>query len=172
MPIQFIIAAATVVAAGASVAGGIGAQRAGKFNAWQAEFAGRLEAFNIESERKLNVAQATQNHVDRLDLYKENLSANIATFAAAGRDIGGADRSVAAFLQRQQDVAAGDVARSDFMGQIQSNKMMAESASARSTGLQQAAAYRAQGTGQMVSSIANAFSTVAGGIYQYNAVRT
>jgi hypothetical protein len=116
LPALFL--ASTAISAGAQVAGGIGAARTAKFNAWQSEFAGRLEGFNIETERKLSMAEASQRHNDRLELYRENLSSNIASFAAAGRDVGGQDRSVARFLERQKEVAAGDTKRSDFMAQI------------------------------------------------------
>ena len=170
LPLLFL--ASSLISAGASVVGGISANRTAKFNAWQSEFAGRLEGFNIETERKLNMAEAAQRHNDRLDLYRENLSANIATFSAAGRDIGGADRTVAAFLARQEEVAAGDTSRSDFMAQITSQKMMAESASAIAEGKQRAAAITAEGRGQMVSSLVGAFSTIAGGLNQYNQIKT
>lgn len=172
MALPFLLLAATAVSAGASVVGGISANRTAKFNAWQAEFAGRLEGFNIETERKLNMAEAAQRHNDRLDLYRENLSANIATFSAAGRDVGGQDRTVAAFLARQEEVAAGDTSRSDFMAQITSQKMQAESMSAIAEGKQRAAAITAEGRGQMVSSIVGAFSTIAGGLNQYNQIKT
>lgn len=171
MPFPFFLAA-TFLSAGSSVIGGISANNTAKYNAWQAEFAGRLQGFNIETERKLNMAEAAQRHNDRLDLYRENLSANIATFSAAGRDIGGADRSVAAFLARQEEVAAGDTSRSDFMAQITSQKMMAESASAIAEGKLRAAAITAEGRGQMLSSIVGAFSTIAGGLNQYNQIKT
>ena len=170
--IPFLFMAASAVSAGASVAGGIGAARTAKFNAWQAEFAGRLESFNIETERKLSEAEAAQRHTDRLELYRENLSANIASFASSGRDIGGTDRTVAAFLERQKEVAAGDTARSDFMGQITSQKMMAEAASALYGGQQRAAAIRAEGKAAALSSVVSAFSTVAGGLYNSNMIRT
>lgn len=171
MAFQFLFLAATALSAGAQVAGGIGANRTAKFNAWQSEFAGRLDGFNIETERKLSMAEAAQRHNDRLELYRENLSANVASFAAAGRDVGGQDRTVAAFLQKQQDVAAGDTKRSDFMAQIQSQKLQAESLSAVAEGRQRAAAIRAEGRAQTFSSIVGAFTTVAGGLYQYQQIK-
>lgn len=171
-PITMMFLASTVASGGAQVAGGIGAARTAKFNAWQTEFAGRLEAFNIESERKLSMAEAAQRHNDRLQLYRENLSSNIASFAASGRDVGGSDRTVAAFLERQKEVAAGDTNRSDFMAQIQSQKMMAEAESARAGGQQRAAAIRAEGKAAAVSAAIGAFTTVAGGLHQYNMIRT
>ena len=172
MAFQFLFLAASALSAGSQLAGGIGAARTAKFNAWQSEFAGRLEGFNIESERKIAMAEAAQRHNDRLDLYRENLSANIASFAASGRDIGGQDRTVAAFLQKQQDVAAGDTARSDFMAQIQSQKLKAESLSAVAEGRQRAAAIRAEGRAAAISSVIGAFTTVAGGLYQYQQIKT
>lgn len=172
MPIPLLFLASTAISAGAQVAGGIGAARTAKFNAWQAEFAGRLEGFNIETERKMMLAEAAQNHNDRLQLYRENLSANIASFAAAGRDIGGQDRTVAAFLERQKEVAAGDVTRSDFMAQLQSTRMMAEATTARAGGQQRAAAIRAEGKGAAIGAAIGAFTTIAGGLHQYNMIKT
>lgn len=162
----------TAISTGAQVASGIGAARTAKFNSWQADFSGRLEAFNIETERKLSMAEASQRHNDRLQLYRENLSSNIAAFAAAGRDVGGQDRSVARFLERQKEVAAGDTKRSDFMAQIASQKMQAEAMSAKAGGAQRAAAIRAEGKAQAISSMIGAFTTVAGGLYQYDLIRT
>jgi hypothetical protein len=172
MAIPLLFLAATAASAGAQVAAGIGAARTAKFNAWQTEFAGRLEAFNIESERKLSMAEAAQRHNDRLQLYSENLSSNIASFAASGRDVGGSDRTVAAFLDRQKEIAAGDTNRSDFMAQIQSQKMMAEAESAKASGQQRAAAIRAEGKAAAISAAIGAFTTVAGGLHQYNMIRT
>jgi hypothetical protein len=171
-PITMMFLGSTLASGGAQVAAGLGAARTAKFNAWQTEFAGRLEAFNIESERKLSMAEAAQRHNDRLQLYRENLSSNIASFAASGRDVGGSDRTVAAFLERQKEVAAGDTKRSDFMAQIQSQKMMAEAESARAGGQQRAAAIRAEGKAAAVSAAIGAFTTVAGGLHQYNMIRT
>jgi hypothetical protein len=171
MAFQFLALASAIVGAGAQVAGGIGAARSAAFNAQQAEFAGRLESFNIETERKLAMAEAAQRHTDRLQIYSENLSSNIASFAASGRDIGGSDRSVSAFLDRQKEIAGGDVSRSDFMAQITSQKLQAESKAARAGGQQRAAAIRAEGQAMAISSMVGAFTTLAGGINQYNMIR-
>ncbi len=174
MPFPFaaLFLASSAISAGAQIAGGIGAARTAKFNAWQAEFAGRLEAFNIETERKLSMAEAAQRHNDRLELYRENLSSNIASFAAAGRDIGGQDRSVANFLERQKEVAAGDTKRSDFMAQITSKRLQAEALSAKAGREQRAAAILAEGRAQGIAAMVGAFTTVAGGLHQYNLIRT
>lgn len=170
--IPFFMLASAIVGSGAAIAGGIGAAQTGAFNAQQAEFAGRLEGFNIETERKLAMAEAAQRHNDRIQIYSENLSSNIASFAASGRDIGGSDRSVSAFLNRQREIAGGDLSRSDFMAQITSQKLQAEAKAARAGGLQRAAAIRAEAQAAGISSLISAGTTLAGGLYQYNMIRT
>lgn len=79
---------------------------------------------------------------------------------------------MARFLERQKEVAAGDTKRSDFMAQITSQKMQAEAMSAKAGGEQRAAAIRAEGKAQAISSMIGAFTTVAGGLHQYNLIRT
>jgi len=170
--IQFLMLAATAVSAGAQVAGGIGASKTAAFDSWQAEFQGRLNGFNIETERQLYMAEASQRSNDRLEMYRQNLSSNIASFAAAGRDVGGQDRSVANFLSRQKEITGEDVKRVATMADLNSRKMQAESLSATAEGVQRAAAIRSEGQAAAVSSMIGAFSTVAGGLYQYNQIRT
>lgn len=170
--IQFLMLAATAVSAGAQIAGGIGASKTAAFDSWQAEFQGRLNGFNIETERQLYMAEASQRSNDRLEMYRQNLSSNIATFAAAGRDVGGQDRTVANFLEKQKEIAGEDIKRVATMADLNSRKLQAESLSATAEGVQRAAAIRAQGQAQAISSMIGAFSTVAGGLYQYNQIAT
>jgi hypothetical protein len=170
--IQFLMLAASAVSAGAQIAGGIGASQTAAFDSWQAEFQGRLNGFNIETERQLYMAEASQRSNDRLEMYRQNLSSNIATFAAAGRDVGGQDRSVANFLEKQKGIAGEDIKRVATMADLNSRKLQAESLSATAEGVQRAAAIRAQGQAQAISSMIGAFSTVAGGLYQYNQIAT
>ena len=73
--------AAGIGAAG-QIAAGVGAQR-------EAE----LTAFNIGTEKKLNRVQAQQQALARQEEYDLATSANVAAFAAMGRDIT-SDRSV------------------------------------------------------------------------------
>jgi hypothetical protein len=167
----FLGLAASLIGGAAQYSAGREAARVAEINAQKAEFAGKLESFNLETERKLSVAEASQRHNDRLKIYSENLSSNIAALSSSGRDIGGSDRSVTAFLERQQEVAAGDLTRSDFMGQITSQKLKAESLAAKVGGLQRAAAIRADGLAAQRSATIGAFTTIAGGLYQYNQVR-
>jgi len=170
--IQFLMLAATAVSAGAQIAGGIGASKTAAFDSWQTEFQGRLNGFNIETERQLYMAEASQTSNDRLEMYRQNLSSNIASFAASGRDVGGQDRSVANFLQKQKEIAGEDIKRVATMADLNSRKLQAESLSATAEGVQRAAAIRAEGQAQAISSMIGAFSTVAGGLYQYNQIAT
>jgi len=170
--IQFLMLAATAVSAGSQIASGIGASKTAAFDSWQAEFQGRLNGFNIETERQLYMAEASQRSNDRLEMYRQNLSSNIATFAAAGRDVGGQDRTVANFLEKQKEIAGEDIKRVATMADLNSRKLQAESLSATAEGVQRAAAIRAEGQAQAISSMIGAFSTVAGGLYQYNQIRT
>ena len=116
-----------------------------------------LNAYNIETQKKISDAEAKQRSNDRMEQYRSNLSANIASFAAMGRDIGGADRSVGAFLDRQKQIATDDVARSDFMGMAQGMKLQ-----------QQATATRIEGRARKVAADIGAFTTVVNAINSYS----
>jgi uncharacterized protein (DUF885 family) len=147
--IEMLLLASSIVSSGGKLMSGIASKNAAQLN-----------AFNIETEKAAGEAEALQRHNDRLDLYRSNLSANIASFAAQGRDVG-ADRSVSAFLERQQDIATDDTARSDFMGMMEARKRAS-----------QAAAVRAEGRAAMTSAVIEAFTTMAGGLYEYNQVKS
>jgi hypothetical protein len=142
-----LMLAAAGVSAGSSILGGIGAKKSADLN-----------AFNIGTEKKLSQAEAAQRNNDRMELYRSNLSANIATFAAQGRDVG-ADRSVSAFLDRQKEIAVSDTERSDFMAMMQGMKLDAE-----------AAATRREGKAAMVAGFVDGFTTMAGGLNKYGKV--
>lgn len=144
-----IMLIATAVSAFGQLAAGAGARQAAELN-----------AFNIETEKVMSETQARQRHNDRLEQYRNNLSANLASFAASGRDIG-QDRSVGAFLARQKEIAASDTARSDFMGMMEGIKLS-----------QAAAATRSEGRAQQMSATIGAFTSLAQGLYQYNQVRS
>ena len=144
-----LMLASTLVSAGGSLLSGIGAKKSAN-----------LDAYNIETQRILSEAEAKDRSNRRMEEYRSNLSANIASFSAAGRDIGGMDRSVKAFLDRQREVAFKDVARSEFMSEQESAKMRAE-----------AAATRSEGKARLASATINAFTTVAGGLSGYNKIK-
>ena len=137
------------VKAGGQILGGISAKKSADLN-----------AFNIETEQKLSQAEAAQRNNDRMALYRSNLSANIATFAAQGRDIG-ADRSVAAFLDKQREIAVSDTGRSDFMAMMQGLKLTS-----------QAAATRREGRASLVSGFVDAFTTMATAQNKYGKTKT
>ena len=141
----------------ASTALSIGGQL---FGAKAARDAAKLNAYNIETQRIMSQAEAAQRHNDRLEQYRSNLSANLASFAAQGRDIG-SDRSVAAFLEKQKEIAASDTARSDLMGFMEASKLRAE-----------AAAVRMEGRAQQTSAVIGAFTTLAGGLHRYQQTKT
>lgn len=148
-PITMMFLASTVVSAGAQIGAGISAKKAADLN-----------AFNIETDRKLGKAEAINRHNDRLELYQSNLSTNIAQFAAQGRDVS-SDRSIAAFLEKQKKTAARDASRSDLMGAMDAAKLAS-----------QAQAVRADGRAQQTSAFIGAFTTLAGGLNSYNQVKT
>jgi len=116
-----------------------------------------LNAYNIETQRILGEAEASNRSTRRLEEYDANLSANIASFAKSGRDIGGSDRSVKAFLDKQRETAFEDVSDIAFGAQMESLSMRA-----------QAAATRAEGKAKLTSAVVGAFTTAASGLSQYN----
>ena len=140
--------ASTAVSAAGQIAAGNAARKAGELN-----------AYNIETDRVRSKTEALMRHNDRLELYRSNLSANLATFAAQGRDIGG-DRSVAAFLERQKQIATDDTRRSDFMGAAEAAKLM-----------QQATTERVEGRARQQAATIGAFTSLASGLYNYSLIK-
>jgi hypothetical protein len=137
-----------LIAAGVSAAGQIAAGRA-------AEQAAKLDAFNIETQKVISEAEALQRHNDRLEQYRYNVKANIASFYASGRDVG-SDRSVRAFLERQKEIATEDTRRSDLMGVFESMKLQ-----------QQATTTRIEGRARKQAAMIGAFTTMAQGYTDY-----
>jgi hypothetical protein len=113
----------------------------------------------MEAQKAISEAQARQRSADRMEEYNSNLSANVAQFFAQGRDVG-SDRSVKAFLERQQEVAGQDIQRSAFMGQTESMMRASE-----------AQAERARGAGQARASMLQGFTTAASGLQRYYEVK-
>lgn len=92
----------------------------------------QLNAFNIETQKVRNEALATQRANDRYRQFKLAESANRALLSGAmGRDIGGADRSVAAFLQRNRETAYRDLDRMESQKQMESLNYEIQAASER-----------------------------------------
>lgn len=120
------------------------------------------EAFDIETEKVRSQAEAIQRHNDRLEQYRLNTKANIAAFAATGRDIGGT--TVRAFMERQKEVAAEDTKRSDIMGMFEAMKLQQAARTSRAEGRaeKQSATIRAY-TGLIDSGISAAKTMKYGG---------
>jgi len=109
-----------------------------------------LDAFNTETEKKRSKVSALQRHNDRLELYRTNLSSNLAAFR--GRD----DASVKAFLDRQREVALEDTSRSDLMGMFEQAKLQ-----------QQATTIRVEGRAREKAANIKAFTTLMGGMMEF-----
>ena len=137
-----------LVAAAISASGQMAAGQAAKEGA-------DLDAFNIETQREVSKAEALQRHNDRLEQYNLNRKANIAAFYASGADVR-MDKSVGAFLKRQQEIATEDTKRSDFMGAMEAMKLQ-----------QQATATRVEGRARKQAAMIGAFTTMAQGIADY-----
>ena len=112
--------------------------------------AAELDAFNTETEKVRSKVAALQRHNDRLELYRNNLSANIATFR------GRSDRSVEAFLNRQKEITFEDTNRSDLMGMFEQAKLQ-----------QQATTIRVEGRAREQAARVKAFTTLMSGMMQF-----
>ena len=113
------------LSAGVSFMGQMAAGRA-------AQDAREAEAFDIGTEKVRSEIDAIQRHNDRLEKFRLNAKANIAAFAATGRDIGGT--TVRAFMERQKEIAGQDVRRSDLMGIFEGIKLAQAARTARAEG--------------------------------------
>mgnify|MGYP005987850627 CR=1 FL=1 len=109
-----------------------------------------LDAFATETEKKRSKVSALQRHNDRLEVYRTNLSSNLAAFR--GRD----DASVRAFLDRQKEVALQDTSRSDLMGMFEQAKLQ-----------QQATTIRVEGRAEEKAAKIRAFTTMMGGLMDF-----
>lgn len=112
--------------------------------------AAELDAFATETEKKRSKVSALQRHNDRLELYRNNLSANLASFR--GRD----DASVKAFLDRQREIALQDTSRSDLMGMFEQAKLQ-----------QQATTIRVEGRAREKAARVKAFTTLMSGMMEF-----
>lgn len=118
--------------------------------------AANINAYNLDTQKIVNAAETMQRNNDRIEEYQSNLSSSIAQFAAQGRDVG-ADRSVAAFLNRQKEVVGSDLQRSDFMGFMESARISS-----------QAAAVRAEGIAAKQAAYVGAYTTIGQGLYNFS----
>ena len=146
-PMTMLMLASTAVSAGGQILGGIGEKKSSDLN-----------AFNIETDKKLNKAQALQESEARRAEYDVATASNIAAFAAMGRDID--DRSVQAFLKNQKEVFGEDLGRAEMQTSMQSRK----SDIAAST-------ERRRGRNTLLASTISAAGTIGQGAMNYRRVK-
>ena len=147
-PMTMLMLASTAVSAGGQILGGIGEKKSAELN-----------AFNIETDKKLNKAQALQESEARRAEYDVATASNIAAFAAMGREID--DRSVQAFLKNEKKVFGKDLGRAETQTSMQSRK----SDIAAST-------ERRRGRNTLLASTISAAGTIGRGAMDYDTVRT
>ena len=139
------------------IAAGIGA--VGQIAAGQAQKqASELNAFQIETDKEMNKVQALQASRARREEYDLATSANLAAFAAQGRDID-ADRSVERFLREQKKLVAQDVGRIDQQAQLENSRLTLA-----------AMTERRRGRNALYSSLFSAVGTVGEGYYKYKTI--
>ena len=119
----------------------------------------KLNAFQMQTQKKENQVTAMQQARARREEYDLATSANLAAFAAQGRDIG-ADRSVEAFLRRQEEIAGQDLGR--IARQTRAEDLRAD---------MMAMAEKRRGRNALYSSLFSAVGTMAEAGYQYQKVK-
>ncbi|MBC42971.1 MAG: hypothetical protein CML19_12165 [Pusillimonas sp.] len=142
------IVAGTAISAYGSVKAGKAAKQEANFNAAQ-----------MERDMELGRIEATQNATAMSQDYAQSVSANDAFFAFAGRDV--TDRSVRAFMDRQEEIYNTDIARL-----ASDTNMRAQSVAAM------AGAERQRGRNALTAGYLGAAQTIAGGIYQAGTTKT
>ena len=140
------VTAAIVIGTGISAYSSI---RAGKEAKKEAQF----NAAQMERDMELGRIEATQNATAMAQDYAMSVSANDAFFAFAGRDV--TDRSVRAFMERQEEIYSTDISRL-----ASDTNMRAQSVAAM------AGAERQRGRNALTAGYLGAAQSIAGGIYQ------
>jgi len=118
----------------------------------------KLNAFQMETQKKENQVTAMQQARARREEYDLATSANLAAFAAQGRDID-ADRSVERFLREQKKLVAQDVGRIDQQAQLENSRLTLA-----------AMTERRRGRNALYSSLFSAVGTVGEGYYKYKTI--
>lgn len=153
MVFQALFIASSAISAAGSLMAGAAQQQASELN-----------AFNIETQKVVSDTQAAQNHNDRLELFRNNLSSNIAFMFSTGRDVDVTQNkrttSVAAFLEKQKETVGADIRRLEFQKQMEGARYQAE-----------AAAERQRGRAAMLSGVVGAVSSMVGAVYKYEDIR-
>jgi len=115
--------------------------------------AANANAAQMERDMELGRIEATQNATAMAQDYAMSVSATDAFFAFAGRDV--TDRSVRAFMERQEEIYSTDIARL-----ASDTNMRAQSVAAM------AGAERQRGRNALTAGYLGAAQSIAGGIYQ------
>mgnify|MGYP003652043708 CR=1 FL=1 len=82
----------------------------------------KRDKIQYDFDARLSEVQTKQNSNLRISDYQDATSSNEAWFSYLGRDVS-ADRSVKAFLEKEQKVAMEDVVRNQFQGRLEANKI-------------------------------------------------
>ena len=146
------VAAAIVAGTAISAYGSVKAGKADK----AATFA---NAQQMERDMELGRIEATQNATAMAQDYAMSVSANDAFFAFTGRDV--SDRSVRAFMERQDEIYSTDISRL-----ASDTNMRAQSVAAM------AGAERQRGRNALTAGYLGAAQSIAGGIYRAGTVKT
>ena len=149
MSAQTLMLVSAAIAATGKIIGGISEKKSAELN-----------AFQIQTDKVLNDAQTMQAVQARREEHDLATSSNIAAFAAAGRDIS-QDRSVQAFLRRQEDIVGEDIGRLEVQRFLEGKKSSMA-----------AMAERRRGRNALIASIFDAASTGASGYADAQAVKT
>ena len=135
----------------AAVIGGIGSIKSGQTQKKAAE----ANAQQMERDMELGKIEAAQNALAMSQDYAQSVSSNEAFFAFSGRDV--SDRSVRAFMQRQEEIYSTDISRL-----ASDTQMRAQSAAAM------AGAERKRGRNALTAGYLGAATSFGEGIYKYN----
>jgi hypothetical protein len=146
------VTAAIVVGTGLSAYSSIQAGKAAKKEA-------QFNAAQMERDMELGRIEATQNATAMAQDYAQSVSANDAFFAFTGRDV--SDRSVRAFMERQEEIYSTDISRL-----ASDTNMRAQSVAAM------AGAERQRGRNALTAGYLGAAQSIAGGIYQAGTTKT
>jgi hypothetical protein len=134
----------------AAVIGGVGSIKSGQSQKKAAE----ANAQQMERDMELARVEAAQNALARTQDYAQSVSSNEAFFAFSGRDV--SDRSVRAFMQRQEEIYSTDISRL-----ASDTQMRAQSAAAR------VGAERKRGRNALTAGYLGAATSFGEGIYDY-----
>jgi len=146
------VTAAIVIGTGLSAYSSIQSGKAAKKEA-------QFNAAQMERDMELGRIEATQNATAMAQDYAMSVSANDAFFAFTGRDV--SDRSVRAFMERQEEIYSTDISRL-----ASDTNMRAQSVAAM------AGAERQRGRNALTAGYLGAAQSIAGGIYQAGTIKT